>query len=443
VRAIRLPIAKDRPEVTVTLNTALPLVLTALLLVVQLIMPSRVWIPLLWLVGGLAGLAYLWAHQMAHHVTARRSLRYRWVQVGDRLEERFEVSNASWLPLLWAEVSDASDLPGYRIGRVASCGPHSSARWTAEQVCTRRGLYTLGPWELRIGDPFGFTSIVLHHDQREAVLVHPPVVALPEIDLPRGLLSGGSRARRHSQQATIDASHTRSYRPGDPLRTIHWPSTAHRAALMAREAEDAVTGDLWIVVDLEHRVQAGEGIESTEEYGVILAASLADRTLRQNRAVGLVAHGETLAYLPPRRGRAQRWRILQALAAAKAKGTRPLGEILRQLGPSLGQGTTLLAITPSARAEWLDALLPSGRTMATPAVLLLDASSFGRAPARDGPESNVERTRVLLARAGVLVHVIRQGYPFHAVETRAPRGYWTFKTTPLGRAVLVRRPEDA
>jgi uncharacterized protein (DUF58 family) len=443
VRAIRIPIAKNRPEVTVTLNTALPVALTVLLAVVQLIMPSRVWIALLWLVGGLAGLAYLWAHQMAHHVTARRALRYGWVQVGDRLEERFEVRNTSWLPLLWAEVDDASDLPGYCIDRVASCGPHSTVHWTAEQVCTRRGLYALGPWALRIGDPFGFTSVVLRHDQREPILVHPPVVALPEIDLPRGLLSGGSRARQHSQQATVDASHTRWYRPGDPLRTIHWPSTAHQGTLVARESEDAVTGDLWIVLDLERGVQAGEGVESTEEYGVILAASLADRALRQNRAVGLVAHGATLAYLPPRRGRAQRWRILRALAAAKAGGTRPLGEVLRQLGHGLGRGSTLLAITPSASTAWLDALLPSARTVATPSVLLLDASSFRRAPLQGSPGGDTVALRALLARAGVPVHVVRQGYPFHAVEPRAPRGYWTFKTTPLGRAVLVRRPEDA
>jgi len=166
VRAIRIPIAKDRPEMTVVLKTAWPVVLTAVLALVQLVMPSRVWIALLWLIGGTTALAYVWAREMALHVTARRTLRYGWMQVGDRLEERFEVSNASWLPLLWAEVNDASDLPGYRVGRVASCGPHSVVRWTTEQVCMRRGLYTLGPWSLRISDPFGFTSITLRQASR-------------------------------------------------------------------------------------------------------------------------------------------------------------------------------------------------------------------------------------------------------------------------------------
>ncbi|HUT20670.1 MAG TPA: DUF58 domain-containing protein [Anaerolineae bacterium] len=443
MRAIRIPIAKGRPEMTVVLNTAWPVVLTAVLAVVQLVMPSRVWIALLWLMGGLSGLAYVWAREMALHVTARRALRYGWMQVGDRLEERFEVGNASWLPLLWAEVDDASDLPGYRIGRVASCGPHGVVRWTTEQVCTRRGLYTLGPWLLRISDPFGFTSITLRHGEQEAILVHSPVVALPEIELPRGLRAGSSRARRHSREATIDASHTRTYRPDDPLRTIHWPSSAHRGTLIVREAEDTVSGDLWIVLDLERSVQVGEEEESTEEYGVILAASLADRTLRQDRAVGLVAYGATLAYLPPGRGKAQRWRILQALAAAKAGGARSLAEVLSQLRPSLGRGSTVLVITPSLSTAWVDALLPLTRSSAMPAAVLLDAASFEAAPSPAGREGEADNLRLLLARAGVPAHVIRQGYPFRAQDTHIPRGYWTFKTTPMGRAIVVQRPEEA
>ncbi len=441
VRAIPIPIAKGRPEVTVTLHTALPVVLTAVLLIVQLVMPSRVWIALLWLVGGATGLAYVWAREMALHVTAGRTLRYGWMQVGDRLEERFEVSNASWLPLLWAEVSDASDLPGYRIGRVASCGPHGVVRWTTEQVCTRRGLYTLGPWSLRLSDPFGFASIVLRQDEQEAILVHPPVVALPHIELPRGLRTGSSRLRRQGREATIDASHTRSYRPDDPLHTIHWPSTAHRGTLIVREAEDTVSGDLWIVLDLEQSVQAGHGVESTEEYGVILAASLAERALREHRAVGLVAHGTSLVHLPPGRGQAQRWRILQALAAAKAGGTRSLAEVLSHL-PRIGQGSTVLVITPSHGTAWVETLLPLTRTRAMRAAILLDAASFGEGPSESVSGSTVECLRGLLARAGVPAYVIRRGHPFPARDSHVPRGYWTFKTTPLGRAIVVRRPEE-
>ncbi|MBN1641570.1 MAG: DUF58 domain-containing protein [Anaerolineae bacterium] len=443
---LRCSFAKARPGATVSVNTLWPALLTLVLVVVQVVYPSRVWIALLWAMGGLTAVAVVWAREMALQVRARRELRYGWVQVGDRLEERFTLENGSWLPVLWAEVHDASDLPGYAVDRVASCAAHSRVSWSTAQVCTRRGVYTLGPWSLSISDPFGVCTVSLQHDEREAILVHPPVVSLPEIALPRGQAGGVERAPRRRREETIDASHTRQYLPGDPLRHVHWPSTAHRGALMAREPEAAISGDLWIVLDLDRAVQAGTGLESTEEYGVILAASLADRTLREGRAVGLLAYGADLVYVPPGRGKAQLWRILRALAAAKAGGARPLAEVLRRLRPSLGYGTSVLLIAPvgvgADPVAWVDVLLPLTRSGRAPSAVLLDAPSFARAEGATAVTGPVEGARALLARAGVPVHVIRQGHPFPPLAPARRRGYWEFKVSPLGRAVVVRRPEE-
>jgi uncharacterized protein (DUF58 family) len=378
---------------------------------------------------------------MAQHVSVRRELRYGWMQVGDRLEERFTLINNSWLPVLWAEVSDASDLPGYEVRRVSSCEGNSTVRWTTEQECTRRGLYTLGPWSLQAGDPFGFFSITFVHTETKAIVVYPQVVALPEITLPRGLIAGPSHARRRTTEATIDASHTRRYQPRDPLRIIHWPSTAHRGTLIVRDPDTEISGDLWIVLDLDRDIQTGEGEESTEEYGVILAASLADRTLRQNRAVGLVAHGDDLAFVTPGRGRGHMWRILQALAVAKAGGNQPLAQVLQHLGQSLGQGTTVLVITPSLSPDWVDALMFLTRTGIAPTVVLIDPASFVTQPPPTSERSS-EGLRALLAKAGVPAHIIRQGYPFRPLVPTKRRGHWVFKTSPLGRAVVVQRPGE-
>jgi uncharacterized protein (DUF58 family) len=439
---LRIPIAHARPNVTVTVNTIWPLVLTLVLVFSQLFFPSRVWIALLWTLGGLTGLAYVWAQQMARHVVAQRELRYGWMQVGDRLEERFSLANSSWLPVLWTEVLDESDLPGYEVRRVASCNAFSTVYWTTDQECTRRGLFTLGPWSLRVGDPFGFLSVTFRHGESEAIVVYPPVVDLPEITLPRGLVSGPSRARRQIGEATIDASHTRLYQPSDPLRNIHWPSTAHRGTLIVRDPDAEISGDLWIVLDLDRNVQVGQDDESTEEYGIILAASLADRTLRQNRAVGLVAHGQDLIFVPPGRGKGHMWRILQALAVAKAGGTHPLAEVLHQLRQSLGHGTSVLVITPSSAPDWVDALMPLTRSGIAPTAVLLDAASFASRGSGAKPMDRIAGIRTLLAKAGISAHVIRQGYPFRHLVPLRRRGHWEFKTSPMGRAVLVRRPDE-
>jgi len=428
-------------------NTWWPLLLTVLLILTQLVYPSKVWIVLLWMVGGASLLAYVWARQIQRHVRARRRLRYGWVQVGDRLEEEFTLSNGGWLPVLWAEVVDHSDLPGYEVRRIASCSALGVTRWTTEQVCTRRGVFTLGPWSLHISDPFGFFDVSLPHPETESIAVCPQVVQLSHIALPRGLETGPSHTHQRTATANVDVAQTRAYRPQDPLRLIHWRSTAHRGDLIVRAFDTEISGDLWIVVDLDQSVQAGTAPESTEEYAIILAASLADRTLRQNRAVGLLAHGQEQTVLVPGRGKSHMWRLLHALAAAQASGTHRLADVLHGLRASLGQGTTVLVITPSCDPDWVDTLLPLTRFGIAPSVVLLDAASFDATQTTAASSSGVEGMKELFASAGIggagiPATIIDRDTPLHPTDTTPKRGYWEFKVSPLGRAVLVRRPEQ-
>ena len=423
-------------------NTWWPLALTIVLIGSHLVFPSKVWVVLLWMMGGVGGLSYYWARSLRQQISVERRLRYGWVQVGDRLEEQFTLVNNSWLPVLWAEVVDESDLPGYEVNRVSSCSASSSARWTTAKVCTRRGIYTLGPWSLIVSDPFGFFTVTFRKQETEAIAVYPPVVDLPQIALPRGLAVGRSRTLRRISEATIDVSQTRTYQPNDPWRLIHWPSTAHRGDLIVREFDAEISGNLWIVLDLDQRVQAGQGEESTEEYGVILASSLADRTLRQNRAVGLLAFGLEQALVPPGRGKGHMWRILHHLASVKAGGTQRLSDVLNGMRETLGHGTTVLVITPSCEPDWIDALVPLTRHGIAPSVVLLDGDSFSDGePA--GLSTKARHMQDLLANAQVSTHMIQKGYPFRHVVPPKQRGQWEFKVSPLGRAIVVRRPEEA
>ena len=43
--------------------------------------------------------------------------------------ESFRVSNAGALPVLWVEVNDHSDVPGYEAGIVTGLGPREHREW--------------------------------------------------------------------------------------------------------------------------------------------------------------------------------------------------------------------------------------------------------------------------------------------------------------------------
>ena len=424
----------QEPAVTLKLNSRLPLVLLTVFLWQHLVSPSRVWIYLACGLGGLLVVSYLWAREMAEGVRAFRELHYTWIQVGDLLEERFGLENNSFLPLLWAEINDDSDVPGYSASRVATLSANRERSWTTQGHCHQRGAFTLGPWQVRMGDPFGLFRVVLHYPEFESLLIYPPVANLPPIQLPEGTTTGSIRSHVRALHVTTNAASIRDYAPGDSLNRIHWPSTARRQTLISKEFDREPSGDLWIILDMDQGVQAGEGEESTEEYGVILAASLADRVLRENRAVGLVAHGTERVFIPLGKGRGQLWRVLRGLAHATAASNGTLAQTLEQERKNLRRGSTVLVITPSTDPAWAGQLLTLSQQGIATSAILLDAVSFeGRTDGR------TLTMRGLLANQGIPTHIVAQGYPFQ-IRLQQPAGRWEFKVLGTGRAIAVRRP---
>ena len=68
---------------------------------------------------------------------------------------------------------------------------------------------------------------------------------------------------------------------------------------------------VWVLLDMDPSVQTGEGQNSTEEHGVILAASLVNRGLKMGKPVGLISYGDKLAWHPPATGNSNLWSIIK------------------------------------------------------------------------------------------------------------------------------------
>lgn len=423
------------PDPRLQLNSRLLPALVGLLLLMQLAFPYRGWVVLLVGLGGGWLVSYLWARSLAHGLRLTREMRFGWAQVGDWLQERFTLVNDGWVPALWVELIDHSTLPDYEVSRATGVGGGSANRWHTGGVCTRRGLYTLGPTSLRTGDPLGLYTVNFHYLEANPLLVMPPIVPLPAIEVaPGGRAGEGRRLRTDALEQTVSSSSVRDYYPGDSLRWIHWRISAHHDALFVRLFDSIPASDWWIFLDLDQRVQLGQDWDSTEEYGVILAASLADRGLRSGRAVGLVVHGEELVWLPPQRGDDQGLAILHALALV-APGSRPLVELLGRLQPAFRQRSSLVIITPDVEGDWVETLLPLLRRGTAPTVLLLDPVSFGGT-------GDVSGTLALLSDLGVARYVITHDL-FDRLEARPGRhGQWEWRVSATGRAIPVRRPHD-
>lgn len=417
------------------LNVPLLPVLIAVLIFLQLAYPSKVWKMLLVGLGGAWIIGYLWAHALARGLRMLREMRYDWAQVGDRLEERFTVVNTSLLPATWVEVDDHSDMPGYQPSRATSIGGESTSQWITEGVCTRRGLYTLGGTTLLTGDPLGIYTVQVDDPHSTTLLVLPPVVSLPPIALTPGGYGDSGRPRPRAPEQTVGASSVREYQPGDGLRLIHWPSSAKHEKLFVRLFDGTPASDAWVLLDLDARVQLGKDWSSTEEHGVILAASLVDRSLRARQGVGLVVNGAELTWIPPQQNANQRWQIFRALALAKP-GTLSLGRLLERMGASLGRQASLVIITAASDPAWLEALVPLIWRGIAPTVLLLDPRTFGGTQDSSALEE-------LLQRLGIACHVIPSDLLNQQEATPGQQGRWEWRHTPTGRAIAVHTPSQA
>lgn len=425
---------KINPEPRLRLNTRLLPALVGLLLVLHLAVPYRGWLILLVGLGGAWLVSYLWARSLARSLHLVREMRFGWAQVGDRLEERFTLINEGMVPGLWVEVVDHTTMPDYRASRVSGVGGGSLIRWHTKGVCTRRGLFTLGPTTLRAGDPFGVYTVTLHYPDSATLMVTPPILPLPTIEVAPGGRAGEGRPRADAPERTVSAASVRDYVHGDSLRWIHWRTFARRDSLFVKLFDGTPAGDWWMFLDLDHSVQAGQGQASTDEHGVILAASLADRGLRLGRAVGLVTHGEELVWLPPQDGDGQRWTILRALALVD-RGSRPLAELLARARPRFGEHTSLIIITPNVEGDWVEALWPLLRRGAIPTVLLLDPVSFGGT-------GDASRTSALLSDLGITSFIITRDLLDRPESRPGRQGRWEWRVSPLGRAVTTRRPRE-
>ncbi|MDO8943115.1 MAG: DUF58 domain-containing protein [Desulfobacterales bacterium] len=328
--------------------------------------------------GGLLGAGYFWARCMAFGLSAKRHLNYAAVQVGDEIEESVTLVNRSILPVLYAEFNDQSNIPGYSLSSVRAADSSSSQEWRVHAVCTLRGNYRFGPWQLLTGDPFGLFRVTLTYRQQEEILVYPPLAALPEEILPRGRAQGDDRPLLLPLLAeSMSALSTRPYAPGDALRRIHWPTSARQAAPFVKVFDPEAASTLWLIPDLDRAVQRGAGSDSTLETMITLLASLAEHLLNQRLAVGLIAYAQSPVVILPARGRAQFWQILRQLAELQPVA-HPFAETLAQARTLISGRQRLLAVTPSLAPEWagqLARLGPAARRSGAE-VILLDPHSF-------------------------------------------------------------------
>lgn len=358
---------------------------------------------LLYFVSGVIIAAFLWAWANQRGLELRRATRSQRSQVGKYFEETLELVNRSPWPKLWVEVHDFSDLPGHHVSRVVnSLGRRQSSRWQVRTFSRRRGRFTLGPVTLASGDPLGIFRFTRSVAQTTSLVITPAIVDIPSFSPPTGYLPGGEALHRRTPYITTSVSGVRDYAPGDSFNRIHWRSTARTGRLISKEFELDPLADVWLFLDmyedahtatpwaeqesneplpwLTRRAERMELPPSTVEYGVTIAASLANLFLQSDREVGFLSYAEGREIVQPDRGERQLSRLLEILAVIQPRGRLPLAQVLASDGATLARHTTLIVITPSTDNRWVTVLRGLHARGVHGVAVFLAGRTFGPAP---------------------------------------------------------------
>jgi uncharacterized protein (DUF58 family) len=326
-------------------------------------------------------IAWAWPRFAIRGMTVTRHLDPGTPTVGEPFEEVLTVRRTGFMPAPWVEVRDLSGIADYQPGRVISVGGEPVS-WKARGVYRRRGWMTFGPTSLRVREPFGLFNQEMKLGQRTSVLVYPRVRPIPDIMTPSALQVGNSQTFGAWADYPPETGGVRDYATGDNFGRIHWALSARHGRLMSKTFEQPLTTDLWILLDLDRNVHFGEGEESTVEYAVSLAASMASQVHSRGRQVGLIANDSKGTILEPHRAVRQDRLILDYLAVAQPDGRTPLTKTLAWDRIRRLPRRAIAVITPSADPDWVRLLQAVRGRRTTMIVFYLDVASFG------GPDQN-------------------------------------------------------
>jgi uncharacterized protein (DUF58 family) len=340
----------------------------------------------------------LWAQVVANALTAERRPVEGPPVEGDPLLLEAELEGRAWLASR-VEWRDRVGTLGEHSGIV---GPDGRAR--IRLACALRGRYRLGPGRLLALDPLGLTRAEIAVDHESTLTVRPRVPELETLFTETGAWGEGGRRALVRRPSGLEPHGVREYQEGEPLRAVHWPTSARRGDLMVRELEDAPRDSIAVVLDVEASSVAGvPGDSSLDDAVRAVAGIVRTHGLRSRRALLVIGAPQPGVHSVRSAGRD--WdEALDALAAVEPASATPLRDLVAARGP-LGSVPELVVVT--ARPEVVeDALVARAAVGRSSALVAVDAPTYaGRPPA--GPSPVLLR----LAAAGVALAVLRHGTP--------------------------------
>jgi uncharacterized protein (DUF58 family) len=195
---------------------------------------------------------------------------------------------------------------------VPDLAPNAECSVTAHLTPLRRGVLRLTGTTVACPDPFGLFRSLRKLPGTQSILIFPKRYPMPAFALPGTMkyqLGGVSLASSVGESEEFVA--LREYRPGDPLRRMHWKSFAKLGKPIVKEHQEEFFVRHALVLD----TFGGPGGAELFEEAVSVAASLAFTIQNQDSLLDLMFAGPRAYCFTAGRGVGHIEQILEVLAS--------------------------------------------------------------------------------------------------------------------------------
>jgi uncharacterized protein (DUF58 family) len=268
----------------------------------------------------------------------------------------------------------------------------------------RRGVFSVGPFYLYGGDPFGFYKCWRRLDERTELIVLPRPVSF-RFTRPASVshLAQDEMETIANPGSSTEFLGVREYRSGDQLRHVHWPSTARLGTLISRQHEQNVAAAISALVLVEDQMQRGTPADNPLEYSLTMVASLAHATLSERFMLHYLALTGDKHDTLSGHGRSYYQELAIRLAHLKGGGTVDWEKQGKVILNYLPRGSSLLVFTANLNDTTLQRLRQMAVHFRSLAVITFNRTSFERASLSAG------RTPRLAFGEGFLMYEVSYG----------------------------------
>lgn len=216
-------------------------------------------------------------------------------------------------------------------------------------TASRRGRYLLRGLSARTTDPLGLVGGRARREPDQVLLAYPRFYSLDDFMVPVGrrYQPGGIPLASHTGDA-VEFVGTRDYRPGDPVKNIHFRSWARRGAPVVKEFQEEYFSRLALILDTFVPRRARAKDVDAFEARISVLASIADFFSRGEHIVDILAAGPEVYEVSAGRSLAYFENVLDVLACLEPCHERAFESIGPVLLTKLAQITSVVAVL----ADW-------------------------------------------------------------------------------------------